>query len=58
MTDTRIAIVGGGLAGLAAAQRLTEAGFTNLILLEADSRLGGRIHTLYDEGNVTPPQTE
>jgi monoamine oxidase len=42
-----VAIVGAGAAGLAAAQRLTQAG-KRVVLLEARDRLGGRIHTLRD----------
>lgn len=35
-------VVGGGLAGLAAAYRLTQAGW-NVVVLEAQDRLGGRV---------------
>ncbi|HEY2170639.1 MAG TPA: NAD(P)/FAD-dependent oxidoreductase [Candidatus Angelobacter sp.] len=37
-------IIGGGIAGLAAARHLTEAGL-RITLLEAKNRLGGRIYT-------------
>jgi len=37
-------VIGGGMAGLAAARRLTEAGL-RVTLLEARDRLGGRIYT-------------
>ena len=42
MTD--VVVVGGGIAGLAAADRLTAAG-VRVTLLEAAQRLGGKIHT-------------
>jgi monoamine oxidase len=49
MTDrVDVVIVGAGVAGLAAACRLTEAGATTAVL-EARDRLGGRVHTLRDE---------
>lgn len=43
-TKTRIAIVGGGLAGLTCAYRLKQAGI-NATVYEANSRLGGRCWT-------------
>ncbi|HKG32297.1 MAG TPA: NAD(P)/FAD-dependent oxidoreductase [Gemmatimonadales bacterium] len=43
-----VIVVGGGVAGLAAAHRLVQAG-RSVILLEARSRLGGRVHTILDE---------
>lgn len=39
-------VVGAGLAGLAAAQRLYEAGIRDVIVLDAQSRIGGRIDTI------------
>ncbi len=39
----RIAIVGGGLAGLVAAWRLVQQGVRDVVLLEARTTLGGRI---------------
>ncbi len=55
MTDRppprRVAIIGGGIAGLAAAHRLTElAPGANMVLLEAGDRLGGIIGTLRQDG--------
>ncbi|MDE2367940.1 MAG: FAD-dependent oxidoreductase [Burkholderiales bacterium] len=41
--DARIAIVGGGLAGLVAAWRLVQQGVRDVVLLEARATLGGRI---------------
>jgi monoamine oxidase len=40
-----VVVVGGGVAGLAAAGRLAQAGKT-VLLLEARSRLGGRVRTI------------
>lgn len=43
MTSVRIAIVGGGLAGLHAAYLLERAGIHDYVLIEARETLGGRI---------------
>jgi monoamine oxidase len=48
-----VIVVGGGVAGLAAAGRLAEAG-RRVILLEARARLGGRVHTVLDPGSQHP----
>ncbi len=48
-----VVVVGAGVAGLAAAQRLTEAGATTAIL-EARGRIGGRIHTIRDDRTPIP----
>lgn len=45
-----IAIVGAGLSGLMSFLVLHQAGLTNLKLLEASNRLGGRVHTAYLTG--------
>jgi len=42
-----VIVVGGGIAGLAAAQRLVEAG-RKVVLFEARDRLGGRVRTVID----------
>src|SRR5690606_41560946 len=49
----RVAIIGGGIAGLAAAYRLrlADTGLA-LTLVEADTRLGGKIRTERKEGLV------
>lgn len=41
----RLIIIGAGLAGLTAAERLVRAGHTNLLVLEADCRAGGRLRS-------------
>lgn len=48
----RIAIVGGGLSGLYAARLLVQQGMTDLVVIEARDRLGGRIQSIATaEGN-------
>lgn len=42
-----IAIVGGGMAGLMTWLALNQSGLTNLSIIEASQRLGGRVHTAY-----------
>jgi monoamine oxidase len=42
--DKSVLIIGGGIAGLAAAYKLGEAGFS-VVVLEARNRIGGRIFT-------------
>ncbi len=49
MIETQVAIIGGGLAGLQAARLLTAVG-VDFVLIEARDRLGGRIHTVDDNG--------
>ncbi|KAI5784296.1 flavin-containing amine oxidoreductase-domain containing protein [Pyronema domesticum] len=46
----KIGIVGGGPAGLMTALLLQTAGFKNWEILESSNRLGGRIRTVYLEG--------
>ena len=54
--DRRIVIVGAGISGLAAAYHLKENGFQNVLVLEAQSQIGGRLKTdrtlglAFDEG--------
>ncbi|KAM3863239.1 peroxisomal N(1)-acetyl-spermine/spermidine oxidase [Diretmus argenteus] len=43
--DSRIVIIGCGISGIAAAQRLVKRGFCNVRILEATARSGGRIKT-------------
>lgn len=42
----KIIIVGAGLSGLSAASKLIENGFENILILEAEDRIGGRIHSV------------
>src|SRR5215207_4102273 len=51
--DVDVVIIGAGVAGLAAAQRLTEAG-VRIAVLEARNRIGGRVHTVRDERTPLP----
>ncbi|HWE79371.1 MAG TPA: NAD(P)/FAD-dependent oxidoreductase [Pseudolabrys sp.] len=49
-SDTEVAVIGGGAAGIAAARRLTDAGVPCL-LIEARNRLGGRAYTVNHGGH-------
>lgn len=42
----RIVIIGAGIAGLACANRLRQLGFSNVNVLEARNRIGGRINSI------------
>lgn len=44
-----VAVVGSGVAGLAAAHKLAQSGF-RVTLLEADSHVGGHAHTMAVDG--------
>ncbi|XP_055597988.1 spermine oxidase-like isoform X2 [Uranotaenia lowii] len=50
--NPRIVIIGAGASGVAAATRLIEKGYRNVTVLEAEKRLGGRIHTVPFAANV------
>lgn len=43
--NAKIIIVGSGPSGIAAASKLMENGFTNVLILEAEDRIGGRVYT-------------
>ncbi|MCS7050305.1 MAG: FAD-dependent oxidoreductase, partial [Thermomicrobium sp.] len=47
--DDRVLILGGGVAGLAAAWRLVQAG-VEVLVLEARERVGGRVWTTFEYG--------
>jgi monoamine oxidase len=46
-----VLVIGGGMAGLTAARMLAETGFSATVL-EASSRVGGRIHTIRERGEI------
>src|SRR5438105_1616414 len=48
-----VIVIGAGAAGMAAARELSRAS-TNVVIVEARDRLGGRIHTLRDPGFPLP----
>jgi monoamine oxidase len=49
----QVLIIGAGLAGLAAARRLADAGI-RVLVLEARDRIGGRVHTIHDPRLAIP----
>ncbi|XP_026279289.1 spermine oxidase-like isoform X2 [Frankliniella occidentalis] len=49
---SRVLIVGAGAAGYAAAARLLEHGWSDFTILEAEPRIGGRIHSVREAGTI------
>lgn len=43
---TKTIIVGAGAAGIAAASKLLQKGMNDFVILEANNRIGGRVHTV------------
>ncbi|XP_066589220.1 spermine oxidase-like isoform X2 [Prorops nasuta] len=41
----KIAVIGAGPSGISAASKLLDNGFENVIIIEAENRIGGRVHT-------------
>lgn len=50
--DKKIIIIGAGASGFAAASKLISSGFKNVTILEAENRIGGRVHTIPYGENV------
>ncbi|MFM8424958.1 MAG: FAD-dependent oxidoreductase, partial [Chloroflexota bacterium] len=50
MQNRSVIVIGAGMAGLSAAHELTKAGW-NVTVLEARSRVGGRVHTVRNFSN-------
>ena len=50
--ETRIAIIGGGVSGIAAAYRLHKKGFRNVTLFEANDCIGGKARSVEIDGHV------
>ncbi|XP_031636095.1 spermine oxidase-like [Contarinia nasturtii] len=48
----KIIIIGAGTSGFAAASKLISNGFENVTILEAENRIGGRVHTIEYGANV------
>lgn len=48
--DIKIAIVGAGISGLAAAHALKKLGYKNITIFEARDRVGGQIYTIKKDG--------
>jgi phytoene dehydrogenase-like protein len=46
MNKHKVIVIGGGISGLAACVRLLESGIRDILLVEANSNLGGRIRTI------------
>ncbi|XP_063709329.1 spermine oxidase-like [Culicoides brevitarsis] len=44
--DQKIVVIGAGASGLAATAKLLEHGYRNIVILEAEDRIGGRVWTV------------
>ncbi|GMQ56543.1 hypothetical protein AN1V17_09360 [Vallitalea sediminicola] len=49
-TDSKVAIIGGGISGLVIAQGLQEKGYEKVTVFEKDNRVGGKLHTIWYKG--------
>ncbi|XP_050421127.1 spermine oxidase-like isoform X2 [Adelges cooleyi] len=53
VVSSTVVIVGAGAAGIAAASKLLKNGIKNIVILEAENRLGGRLHTVpFGDGHI------
>jgi spermine oxidase len=52
MQNARVVVIGAGISGISAAAKLIENGFKNVIVLEAEKRIGGRVYTTPFASNV------
>lgn len=50
MTNQRVAIIGGGIAGMVAANELTRSTDADIVLYERSKNLGGRASTVHKDG--------
>ncbi|MBI5631561.1 MAG: FAD-dependent oxidoreductase [Elusimicrobia bacterium] len=51
-TNTRIAIIGAGASGIAAARRLIEKGYRHVTVFESKPQAGGKVNSTRDEGQA------
>lgn len=53
MAEKRIVIIGAGFSGIAAGAKLLENDYEDIVILEAENRIGGRIHSIdYGTGKI------
>lgn len=52
MQNIRVLVIGAGSSGISATSRLIEKGFRNVVCLEAENRIGGRVYTTAFADNV------
>lgn len=52
VANPKILIIGAGASGIGAATKLFENGLTNITILEAENRIGGRINSVEFGGSV------
>lgn len=50
--NRKIVIIGAGASGIACGTKLMSNGFRNIVILEGENRIGGRIHTIPFGKNV------
>jgi protoporphyrinogen/coproporphyrinogen III oxidase len=50
MNNDQIIIAGAGMTGLSAAWYLEKKGYTNILILEAGNKPGGKIETIREDG--------